>query len=358
MIVTKLELKSFRNYSSLVAEFDKKLNVITGVNGAGKTNIVEAIHYLSLARSFRAETDSELMKRGDTRASIEAVITEGDIVRKVKVLFTPEGKQITCNGKRVARLSELSGLVNVIIFEPSDVNMFRDVPKARRKFLDVALSKQSSTYLGLITRYEKALKERNSILKSEKPDLLHLDAITEILIGLAEPIIQNRGEYVAKINEILSKVVQALSGDETEAHLVYQPFFKPLTDFPTEARALFAEALEVDLRRKSSTVGIQREDFAVMLNGSDIGRYGSQGENRLIALALKLSPYFLIKNKEKRPIIVLDDALSELDQNHQARLITFLSRFEQVFITTTHYENSDASIYEVSEHKILRRKAT
>lgn len=357
MIVTKLELKSFRNYPSLVVDFDKKLNVITGPNGAGKTNIVEAIHYLSLARSFRAENDFELLRRGDASAFIEAVITEGDLIRKVRVNFTPEGKQISCNGKRIGRLSELSHLVNVIIFEPGDVTMFREVPKARRKFLDVSLSKQSSTYLGLITRYEKALKERNGILKNEHPDLLHLDAITDLLIELAEPIIQFREEYITKLNEILGRVVQALSGVEATATVVYQPFLKSLVDFPSEARAAFAQALETDLRRKTSTVGIQREDFSVFLNGSDIGRYGSQGENRLIALALKLSPYFLIKNREKRPIIVLDDALSELDVNHQERLIQFLGRFEQVFITTTHYEKNDASVYEVSEHKILRRNA-
>ncbi len=219
------------------------------------------------------------------------------------------------------------------------------------------MSKQSSTYLGLITRYEKALKERNSILKNEHPDLLHLDATTELMVELAEPIIQYREEYMNKINEILSRVIQALGGGETHATVVYQPFLKSLVDFQSEARSVFAQALETDLRRKTSTVGIQREDFSVLLNGSDIGRYGSQGENRLIALALKLSPYFLIKNREKRPIIVLDDALSELDENHQVRLIQFLGRFEQVFITTTHYQKNDASIYEVSEHKILRRNA-
>ncbi len=357
MIVTKLELKSFRNYPSLVVDFDKKLNVITGPNGAGKTNIVEAIHYLSLARSFRAENDFELMRRGDTTAFIDATITEGDLTRKVRVTFTPEGKLISCNGKKIARLSELSHLVNVIIFEPSDVNLFRDVPKARRKFLDVSLSKQSSTYLGLISRYEKALKERNAILKSERPDLLHLDATTELMVELSEPIIQYREEYVAHINEILGRIVQALGGVDVQAQVVYQPFMKAISDFPSEARLMFAQSLETDLRRKSSSVGIQREDFSVLLNGSDIGRYGSQGENRLIALALKLSPYFLIKNKEKRPIIVLDDALSELDENHQERLIQFLGRFEQVFITTTHYEKKDASVYEVSEHKVLRRNS-
>lgn len=357
MIVSRLELKSFRNYHAVSVDFDKKMNVIIGPNGAGKTNIVEAIDYLSLARSFRASNDAELIERGEPFAVIDATVREGELSHKLKIVLSGEGKKISCNGHKITKLSELSEMMNVIVFEPKDVLMFQDLPKTRRRFLDISLSKQASAYLDFVSQYEKAIRERNELLRAEKPNLLRLEAITESLIKLAEPIDRYRVRYVAQINDVLGKIVQSIKGDGENIAVVYTPFVAPGPGYQKAAKEAYGKSLETDLRRRVTNIGPHREDFSMTLNGNDIAAYGSQGENRLLVLALKLSPYFLVQNKDKRPIIVLDDVLSELDANHSEKLINFLERFEQVFITATKYDRSGASVYEVADHKISRRKS-
>lgn len=349
MNIKKLSLKNFRNHSNISFDFKGGLNIITGNNGVGKTNIVEAIHYLSLARSFRSQDEQDLILEGKRNAEIFALIKEGDISRKIRILINKEGRQIFINDKRVSKISELSSSVNVLLFEPKDALFYKDSPKVRRNFLDINISKKSPKYLEVYSRYEKALKERNELLKQEQIDLDLLDSITEILVDLSLEIIKARQAYVKDINDILIILSRALTGVRDDIRLIYEPFIAPSDNFKEKAKTAFKNALESDLKRKATSIGVHREDFSITLNGRDIATYGSQGENRLLALALKLSPYFLIENKEKRPIIVLDDVMSELDQTHRLRLIKLLSKFEQVFITATKLEVKDAAQYHLQK---------
>lgn len=349
MNIKKLSLKNFRNHSNISFDFKGGLNIITGNNGVGKTNIVEAIHYLSLARSFRSQDEQDLILEGKRNAEIFALIKEGDISRKIRILINKEGRQIFINDKRVSKISELSSSVNVLLFEPKDALFYKDSPKVRRNFLDINISKKSPKYLEVYSRYEKALKERNELLKQEQIDLDLLDSITEILVDLSLEIIKARQAYVKDINDILIILSRALTGVRDDIRLIYEPFIAPSDNFKEKAKTAFKNALESDLKRKATSIGVHREDFSITLNGRDIATYGSQGENRLLALALKLSPYFLIENKEKRPIIVLDDVTSELDQTHRLRLIKLLSKFEQVFITATKLEVKDAAQYHLQK---------
>ncbi len=350
MIVKSLTLKNFRNHKFAIYEFSPKLNVLTGHNGAGKTNIVEAIYYLSLARSFRTNNDEDLITKGKDTAEIETVIIEGDIKRRIKIIITKTGKQILINNKPVSKLSELARCVNVVLFEPKDVMLFRGLPKDRRNFLDVSISKKLSTYLDYISRYDKVLKKRNEILKSNNIDKDLLDTTTEMLVKLSGPIISYRQMYVKDINDILIKITRALTGACVKIEVIYKSFVEYNQDFIKNATEAFKRAEDGDLKHKATSIGIHREDFSVALNGRDIGEFGSQGENRIAALALKLCPYLLIDDRDKRPIVVLDDVMSELDQEHQERLITFLKKFEQVFITATELEIDGAS------HYILKNK--
>ena len=350
MIVKTLTLKGFRNHEYLTYEFSPGLNVITGPNGAGKTNIVEALYYLSVAKSFRIGDSEGLVKKGKGHGEIYAEISEGSITRKIRVVLTANDHQIFINNK-TSRVLELAKVVNVILFEPKDVLLFRDSPRARRNFLDVSLSKKSFSYLESITRYNKVLKERNELLKSENVDKTLLDTTTEMLVKLSGTIVTYRQMYVKDINDILNKITRALTGEENQLEIIYKPFVENSPDFQTKALEAFKKAEEGDLRRKVTSIGVHREDFSVNLNGRDIGEYGSQGENRLAALALKLSPYFLIEDRDKRPVIVLDDVMSELDQNHRLRLITFLKKFEQVFITATRLEVNGANHYQIKKKK-------
>ena len=351
MIVKTLTLKNFRNHSFVSFEFQKNLNILTGENAAGKTNIVEAIYYLSLARSFRTTEFVDLIKKGRDKAEIYAVVSEGAINRKLRFIITEAGKQVFINDKPISKLSELSNCMNAVLFEPKDVMLFRGSPKARRTFLDVNLSKKSQPYLDYITRYDKVLKERNELLKGDNIDPVLLETTTEMLVKLSGPIVSYRQMYVKDINDILNKITRALTGEEGKLEIIYKPFVEYNQDFQKEALNAFKRAESGDLRRKITSIGIHREDFSISLNGRDIGQFGSQGENRIVALALKLSPYFLIEDKDKRPVVVLDDVMSELDLAHRQRLITFLKKFEQVFITATKLEVEGASQYQIKKKK-------
>ena len=345
MIVKSIKLKNFRNHNYLSYEFKPGINILTGNNGVGKTNVVEAIYYLSIARSFRTQEDSDLIKDGKDIAEINSVVQEGEINRKIRILFTSQGRQVFLNGKPVKKLSELSKSFNVVLFEPKDVLLFRGAPKDRRNFLDINISKKTPAYLEYISKYEKVLKQRNDILKADNVDTLLLDTTTDLLIELSRPIIQMREAYVKDINDILIKITRALTGVNEPVEIHYQPFVKVDDKYLESAKEAFKRALDGDLKRKATSIGVHREDFSITLKDKDIGEFGSQGENRLVALALKLSPYFMIDDKDKRPVVVLDDVMSELDQTHRMRLIKLLSKFEQVFITATRLEVKNAAQY-------------
>lgn len=357
MIISRLILRNFRNYGYLDARFDPKLNIIVGDNAEGKTNIVEAIHFLSLARSFRTSETPDLIKNSCQFATIEARVEEDTIRKDIVALLTPSGKKITCNGKQVKKISDLSNLVNVIVFQPKDSLMFQDSPLVRRNFLNVSLSKKSPIYLETLMRYEHFLKERNKLLKEDDVDLLQLSVVTEQLINEEETIVRYRQAYVDQINGVLSKIITSIKGEKEQALLVYEPFVRADDKFKESSMRAYERAQESDIKHKATQNGVHREDIKLMLNGQNIAVYGSQGENRIAVLALTLAPYFLIEEKEKRPIIVLDDVFSELDKEHEKRLIRFLSKFEQVFITATDTDIYDASIYEVKKHEITRRNA-
>lgn len=355
MIVTKLVLRNFRNYSWLELDFQKGLNFIVGDNAEGKTNIVEAIHFLSLARSFRTNENAELIMKTRQFATIEAKVEQLTTKKEITALMTPSGKKISCNNKPVRRISELSSLINVIVFEPKDSLMFVDSPIVRRNFLDINLSKKSPIYLESLMRYEKLLRERNILLKDENVDKVQLNVVTTQLIDASYVIAKYRLAYINEINRVLSKIVTSIKGEKEEAYLVYEPFVKVDDKFVDRATRAYEKGLESDIKRKITQIGIHREDIKMLLNGDDISTHGSQGENRIIVIALKLAPYFLIEDKEERPIIVLDDVMSELDKEHQERLISFLRKFEQVFITSVTTNVKNASVYEVKNHKVTRR---
>lgn len=357
MIVSKLVLRNFRNYDWLEVKFEKGINFIVGENASGKTNIVESIHFLSLARSFRTTKNTDLIKERRQFATIEARVEEDTTHKDIVAILTPSYKKISCNGKPIKRISDLSELINVIIFEPKDSLMFNDSPLVRRNFLDVNLSKKSKGYLDSLMMFEKLLNERNAILKNENIDKVQLNVVTEQIIEVQESIVKYRQMFVGEINKLLSKVITALKGESEKAQLVYEPFVKFDEDYKQNASRAYARMLESDIKHKMTQIGIHREDFKMMLNDNDIASFGSQGENRIAVIALKLTPYFLIENKEKKPIVVLDDVMSELDQEHKNRLIKFLRKFEQVFITSTSTNVSNTSIYEVNKHIVTRRNA-
>jgi len=355
MILTHLGLRDFRNYPVLSLDPGSGLNLILGDNAAGKSNLAEAVHYLSLARSWRTQEDRLLIRDHAESALIQASIQEGGLTRQIEIEIAKNHKRITVNGKNVRRLSELSKLVNVIVFAPNDVSLFLNSPGERRNFLDVALGKQSLDYFSLISRYNRLLQERNAALKRLRPDRGIVAVLTKQMIEVAEPLVKLRHMYVNEINRVLPDLVGRLRGEPSKASIVYRPFVKDDDEFAQAAEKAFGEALENDLLHRSTSVGPHREDFSFRLNGKNVAEYGSQGENRLAVFALKIAPYFLIEDEAKKPICVLDDVTSELDGAHQKNLLEFVKTLSQVFLTATKLDIEGASIIDVSANKAIRR---
>lgn len=357
MIIKKLALINFRNFKKLETEFEEKVNIITGNNGAGKTNLVEAIYYLSLARSFREVNNIDLINKGNKNAIIRASVSRDDILTDVAILITPTAHKILVNGKVVRKLSSLLKLVNVVVFEPKDSFIFRGSPSIRRNFLDLTLVKKYPEYLEILSGYDKLLKERNQLLKNEEVDLLALDVITDKMSEYALKIILYRHKLCSEINEIISKVVNHIKGVNDSLEVVYQPFIDTIDLSKDKIVECFRKNTASDIKKKVTSIGVQREDFQMLLNGKDVATTGSQGENRLAAIALKLVPYFLIKEKEDRPIVIMDDVMSELDAIHQKRLFEFLQKLGQVFVTETKINQPNTTIYHIENNQLLRRKA-
>lgn len=353
MQVSRIRIKNFRGYNSLQLDFSSGMNIFTGKNASGKTNLLEAIHYLSFAKSFRGVEDKELIQNNASKAIINAEVVNDSIKTKIDVMITEKGKKILVNDKAISKLSSLNQITNVIIFTPQDVNIFRDSPKNRRNYLDINISKLNPLYSESISKVDNLLEERNKILKLEKIDNTQLDVVTESLIKEERKVIIMRQEFVKNLNQIISKVANEIKGSKDNIKVVYFPYIKVNDDYEKNAKKLYQDNLENDLKRKATNIGTHREDFVLLMNNKNIADVGSQGENRLMAIALKLSPYFL--KKDKHPIVALDDVMSELDTNHQKKLISFLRKLDQVFITSTNLIIDHASIYEIDNHHAIRR---
>ena len=355
MILTHLELHNFRSYENLSLDFERGLTLFLGQNGVGKSNLAEAIHYLSLARSWRTNEDRYLIKEGAEEATIYARIEEGNLRRSIRIAIDKEGRRIEVNGKKIRKLSELSAFVNVIAFSPSDVPLFLGSPGGRRDFLDLTIAKQSQEYLTLLTSYGKLLKERNAALREERPNASLIDVLGGQMASLVQPIVTYREAAISSLNRVLPSILKELRGVDGQAKLVYRPCLAIGEDFEERARALFENAKEGDWKRKATSVGIQREDFSFLLDGKDLADYGSQGENRMAVLSLKLAPCQLIEDPDKKPILVLDDVASELDQERTERLLKLIEGFPQTFITATELEKQGAQIVDVRPGIATRR---
>lgn len=334
MIVKELELHNLRNYEYLKVNFNKGINYIYGENASGKTNILEAIYFLSLTRSFRTSEIEELIKKDASFARILAKIDTQNVSKTLEISFNKSGKKILVNGKKVLKISELNSLINVISFIPKNTNLLKDAPKERRKFLNIYLSKFSNNYLKTLSVYEKILKERNDAFKAYKINPTLIDILTNQLISLNKEIYLYRKKFVNEINKYLADVFKEVSLTNEKLKMEYVSFLNNQNEnIENFLKNEFENIKEEEFKRKRTLIGIHKDDFKIYIDEKDVSLYGSQGENRISIISLILSLYFL--NKEEKPIIVLDDVISELDEKHEENLLKYLENFNQVFITNT-----------------------
>lgn len=353
MLISDLELLNYRNYPKLNVIFTSGLNVIVGDNGVGKTNVVEAIHLFAFAKSFRTNDTKALIKHDTAKAIVSGTIhipSRTDI----SIELTNRSKRILINGKVLPKVSQLSKYVRTTTFEPEDVLFFDASPAKRRKFLDANLSSADEVYLATLVRYEKLLKERNALLKTDDNDEA-LDLIDKLFIELAKTIVEKRTRFIRELNKVVNEVLLKLSDEHLSVRLTYESSLGSVQNFVRNGLKRLAEVRAKENILESTTLGPHRDDLIATINGHGVKEHASQGQKRLIVIALALAPYFLEKDLHKKPIIILDDVLSELDKRHQERLIELLLACTQAFITATHYDNHAHAIYEVTSDRELRR---
>lgn len=367
MRVNLLQLRNFRNYRALDLSFDDGINVFVGDNAQGKTNIVEAIYYASLAKSHRTNTDSELIAWQENRAAFKLSFTRLSVENSLEFQFSREKRRkISLNGEVIAP-KDLIGTFNTVLFSPEDLFLIKGAPLARRKFLDAELSQASPAYFSELRNYTKIVSQRNMLLKKIKErstDTSMLDLWDEQLVNSAVKLWQKRILTVERLNNIASLMQQKISSSLENLAINYEISTKNssvTSDLASWYNKELRDCRRLDIMRGSTSVGPHHDDLLFTVNGIDLRSFGSQGQQRTGVLALKLSELeFLRAETNEYPVLLLDDVMSELDSSRRAELIEFIRREKiQTFITATEREyfpkNDFGTYYEVEQGMVKRR---
>ena len=338
MKIRSLKLKNYRNYDLLKLDFDGAANIFYGDNAQGKTNILEAVYISGTTKSHRGAKDRELIRFGQDESHIEAIVEKNGIDYQLDMhLKKNSPKGIAINKMPIRKASELFGIVNFVFFSPEDLNIIKNGPSERRRFIDMELSQLDRVYLSNLTNYNRIVNQRNHLLKSmgiggELKDTLEVWDMQ--LIQYGDKIIERRKEFLDRVNEIISFIHKKLTGNREEIQVIYEPSNGNLT-----LEQALQKNRERDIRVKSTSAGPHRDDICFMVGGLDIRRYGSQGQQRTAALSLKLSEIELVKQAAKdTPVLLLDDVLSELDKHRQNYLLDSINDI-QTLITCTGVED-------------------
>lgn len=330
MLIKEVYLENFRNYDKQKIELNDNINVFYGKNAQGKTNILEALYFCSLGRSFRTYKENELINFGNEASKIIVKYIKNNREQEIEVdLNKNERKCIKLNKIKLNRNSELVGNINLILFSPDDVVMLKDGPAQRRKFLDILISQLKPKYLHELNEYNKVLDQRNAMLKSKRIDTI--DVWNEQLATFAEKIFTYRSEYVNKLQEQLKLIHPKLTNDLEKIEIVYKSSFKDKEQFIN----LLESKKDLDLFRGYTSDGTHRDDFEIFINENSLNAYGSQGQHKTAILSLKMSELMIVKEEVgENPILLLDDITSELDTNRINSIFENINDY-QVFITCT-----------------------
>lgn len=365
-----LELKNYRNYAHMNLKLGKGLNIFIGENAQGKTNIAEAIYFLSSLKSHRTSRDKELIFWGKDKAYIRGELhksgggREGDHTIEF-LLSDKEKRACKINGIRYGKASEIFGFVNVVIFSPEDLRLVKDGPGIRRRFIDNELNQLRPKYHYLLNQYNHVLQQRNSLLKNirRSPSLkLTAEVFSEQLADYGSQICHIRNEFIKKIALISRLIHRKITEGREELELSYVYSDGEFIDLSSSKERLlryYIEDIEEDAEKGFTMKGPHRDDIMIKLNGIDAKTFGSQGQQRTAALSLKLSELEIIKSEvQEYPILILDDVLSELDVRRQKYLLTTLKEIQTILTCTSlndinefHFE--DKNIFHVEDGNII-----
>ncbi len=348
MHIESIQLSNFRNYESLYMEFDKGTNILYGDNAQGKTNILESVYLCGTSKSHKGSKDKEMIRFQNEESHIRMMVKKEGLSYKIDMhLRKNRAKGVAINGLPIKKARELLGVVNLVFFSPEDLNIIKNGPGERRRFLDLELCQLDSVYITELAGYNHIVNQRNKLLK----DLLHQPKLKDTLdiwdmqmVKYGCQIIRKRKNFICELNEIIRDIHRNLTGKTEEIHVIYEPNVNE-----EEFELLLLKNRDRDIRMKLSSTGPHRDDFCVMVNGIDIRKYGSQGQQRTAALSLKLSEIYLVKKKIKdTPVLLLDDVLSELDRNRQTYLLDSIHDI-QTLITCTGLDDFVSHQFEINK---------
>ncbi len=358
MYLKSLTLQDYRNYSQLHIELSPHINVIYGLNAQGKSNLIEAIAYLVAGKSFRGHHERDLVQEGKPYFLVEGQVAEGTS-RQLKITWNPkDGKHYFVDGTSIRSLRRYIGNFHAVVFEPKDVMFFQEEPRVRREFMDDEYGAISPSYYFATQQYLALLKERNEALKSTMDDILDR-VYRERLVTLGLEIRTKRKRFLEELGRYFQEFFQGIYGEMLRIELNYLPNIPESYVSEGEVHAYWMQTLDHEKRLQQTQVGPHRDDFQVLLNGKDIAIYGSQGQQRIAVVALKLALIrYIDVHVGSDSIVLLDDVLSELDHVRRNRLIQEVQNHHQVVLTLTQRDIladtllNEATIIEVQQGQI------
>lgn len=352
MQISRLTLKDFRSYEDRIFEFTPQVNVIVGKNARGKTNILEAIFYMVLGKSFRTSHEKDVVRWNSENGYIKGEFKKKYRDIDIEMFFSSlRKKAIKIDGIGIKRIGELLGSVNAVFFSPDELRLIKNSPEERRRFMNIILSQTNKSYFYLLGRYEKVLANRNKLLKTSRDINVLKDTIDiwdRALSNLAEKIYKERTKLIEELSPYAEKAQDYLSSGKENIKIEYKSSF--IGDgYAQKMLKGLEKNLEKDFKLGFTSLGVHRDEIDIYLNGVEVKSFGSQGQQRTVALSLKLAELEIIKNRVgEEPILLLDDVFSELDIERRKKLLKFTSK-AQTIITCTEFEEdeSDCNIIKI-----------
>ncbi|MBR1385767.1 MAG: DNA replication/repair protein RecF [Bacilli bacterium] len=368
MIIRKINLVNFRNLVKQQIIFDKRINIFIGDNAQGKTNILESIYFLALTKSYRTN-DYNLINKDEEFTKVKGEIKDTSISKSLSVEIVNENKIVRINNNEIKKISDYITNLNVILVSPEDINILQGTPAERRNFLNIELSQLSKNYIKKYNEFNKILKIRNNYLKmlynSSSPDRRYLDSLTENLIDREIDIYQERKKFIDMINESISKIYEDILGIK-KFNIKYETNIE-FENFDTDSLKEILEkkynnSLQKEIDNGMTLYGPHRDDLKFFINNDDIKIFGSQGQQKVAIISLKLAEIAIFKELTgTNPIILLDDIFSELDSKTRNKLINYIPNDIQVIITSNDTRGinrsflESAKIYKVVNGKIVEK---
>ena len=347
MVIESIELKNFRNYKDLNIEFDKGTNILYGDNAQGKTNILEAVYVSGTSKSHKSSKDREMIQFGMDECHIKTKFLKKEIPYRVDIhLKKNRPKGIAINGVPIKKASELFGIMNIVVFSPEDLSIIKNGPQERRRFIDLELCQLDKLYVYNLVNYNKALIQRNQLLKDlsfQKELIDTLDIWDMQLEKYGRKLIERRKSFLLSLGEVVTKIHKNLTGEKEELHILYEPNVEPegLLDSLKRNR-------DRDIKQKITNTGPHRDDIGFCILENDLRKYGSQGQQRTAALSLNLAEIEIVKKiTGDMPVLLLDDVLSELDSKRQNHLLNHINEI-QTLITCTGLDELIENRFEIN----------